>query len=57
MPWQPIRDDGFTVLLRDLHTMIAHETTAKENMLWMVETMQRLNGDDDAPKWRAAYAR
>ena len=48
MPWQPVRDEGFTVLLRDLHTMILHETTGKERMLWMVEAMQRLNGDDNA---------
>jgi len=48
MSWQPIRDDGFTVLLRDLHTMISRESAPKEKMLWMVETMQRLNGDVDA---------
>jgi len=47
-PWQPIHDDGFTVLLRDLHTMISRESAPKEKMLWMVETMQRLNGDVDA---------
>ena len=46
MPWQPIRDDGFTVLLRDLHTMIKYETASKEEMLWMVQTMKRINGDD-----------
>jgi hypothetical protein len=49
MPWQPIRSDGFTVLLRDLHTMISRESAPKEVMLWMVESMQRQNGDQGEP--------
>ena len=49
MPWQPIRDDGFAVLLRDLHTMISRESAPKEVKLWMVEAMQRINGDQDEP--------
>jgi len=48
MPWEPLHDDGFTILLRDLHTMISRDSASKEQKLWMVEAMQRINGDRDA---------